>query len=83
MKVLFVITARGGSKGVPGKNIRVLGGMPLIAYKIIAAKKCQYESRIIVSTDDEDIAEIAKKYGAEVPFVRPAELATDSAAART
>jgi CMP-N-acetylneuraminic acid synthetase len=79
MKVLFVITARGGSKGVPGKNIRVLGGMPLIAYKIIAAKKCQYESRIIVSTDDEDIAEIAKKYGAEVPFVRPAELATDSA----
>lgn len=79
MKVLFVITARGGSKGVPRKNIRMLGGMPLIAYKIIAAKKCQYESRIIVSTDDEDIAEAAKKYGAEVPFMRSAQLATDSA----
>lgn len=79
MKVLFVITARGGSKGVPRKNIRMLGGMPLIAYKIIAAKKCQYENRIIVSTDDEDIAEVAKNYGAEVPFIRPAKLATDLA----
>lgn len=79
MKVLFVITARGGSKGVPRKNIRMLGGMPLIAYKIIAAKKCRYENRIIVSTDDEDIVEVAKNYGAEVPFIRPAKLATDLA----
>lgn len=79
MKILFVITARGGSKGVPGKNIKMLGGMPLVAYKIIAAQKCHYENRIIVSTDDEQIAKISKEYGAEVPFMRPAELATDSA----
>ncbi len=79
MKVLFVITARGGSKGVPRKNIKMLGGKPLIAYKIIAAKKCRCEKRIIVSTDDEEIAEISRKYGAEVPFMRPTELATDTA----
>ena len=79
MKVLFLITARGGSKGVPGKNIKMLGGMPLIAYKIIAAKKCQYENRIIVSTDDDDIADVAKKYGAEVPFMRNHALDTYSA----
>lgn len=79
MNVLFVITARGGSKGVPRKNIKMLGGKPLIAYKIIAAKKCKCEKRIIVSTDDEEIAEISRKYGAEVPFRRPDELATDSA----
>ncbi len=79
MKILFVITARGGSKGVPGKNIKMLGGIPLIAYKIIAAQKCHYDNRIIVSTDDEKIVKISKEYGAEVPFVRPAELATDSA----
>lgn len=79
MKILFVVTARGGSKGVPGKNIKMLGGMPLIAYKIIAAQKCHYENRIIVSTDDEKIAQVSKEYGAEVPFMRPAELATDSA----
>lgn len=79
MKILFVITARGGSKGVPRKNIKMLGGMPLIAYKIISARKCKYDSRIIVSTDDEEIAGISRDYGAEVPFMRPAELATDSA----
>lgn len=79
MRVLFVIAARGGSKGVPGKNIKMLGGLPLIAYKIIAARKCRYASRIIVSTDDEDIAEVSREYGAEVPFMRPDELATDSA----
>lgn len=79
MKVLFVITARGGSKGVPKKNIKILGGMPLIAYKIIAAQRCWYESRVIVSTDDEEIAEVSRSYGAEVPFMRPEELATDSA----
>lgn len=79
MRVLFIITARGGSKGVPRKNIKMLGRLPLIAYKIIAAQKCRYDSRIIVSTDDEEIAEVSKKYGAEVPFMRPNELATDSA----
>lgn len=79
MKILFVITARGGSKGVPRKNIKMLGGIPLVAYKIIAAQKCHYENRIIVSTDDEEIAEVCRKYGAEVPFMRPEELATDSA----
>ena len=79
MKVLFVITARGGSKGVPRKNIKVVGTLPLIAYKIIAAKKCNVEKRIIVSTDDKEIASISMKYGAEVPFMRPDYLATDSA----
>lgn len=79
MNVLFVIAARGGSKGVPRKNIKLLGGMPLIAYKIISAQKCQYDKRIIVSTDDDEIADISKKYGADVPFIRPKELATDSA----
>lgn len=79
MKILYIITARGGSKGVPRKNIKLLGGIPLVAYKIIAAQKCHYDGRIIVSTDDEEIAEISRKYGAEVPFLRPAELATDSA----
>lgn len=79
MRVLFVITARGGSKGVPRKNIRMVGKFPLIAYKIIAAKKCRYESRVIVSTDDEEIAKISRDYGAEVPFMRPDELADDLA----
>lgn len=79
MKVLFVITARGGSKGVPRKNIIQLGEYPLIAYKIISAKKCRYEKRVIVSTEDMEIADVARKYGAEVPFMRPLELATDTA----
>lgn len=79
MKILFVITARGGSKGVPRKNLKKIEGIPLVAYKVIAAQKCQYEKRVIVSTDDEEIAEVSRKYGAEVPFMRPAELSTDSA----
>lgn len=79
MRVLFVITARGGSKGIPKKNISKLGGMPLIAYKINAAKKCKFDKRIIVSTDDEEIATVARQYGAEVPFIRPSVLATDIA----
>lgn len=79
MKVLFLIAARGGSKGVPRKNIKLLGKLPLIAYKIIAAKKCQVDKRIIVSTEDCEIAKIAEQYGAEVPFMRPEELATDEA----
>ncbi len=79
MKVLFVITARGGSKGVPRKNIKMLGPFPLLAYKIISAKKCNVNKRIIVSTDDKEIAAVSKKYGAEVPFIRPDFLATDTA----
>lgn len=79
MRILFVIAARGGSKGIPRKNIVQLGKYPLIAYKIIAAQKCKYEKRIIVSTDDEEIADVAKKYGAEIPFIRPAYLAGDTA----
>ncbi len=79
MKVLFVITARGGSKGVPRKNIRIVGSLPLIAYKIISAKKCNVEKRVIVSTDDEEIASVSIKYGAEVPFMRPDFLASDTA----
>lgn len=79
MRVLFVVTARGGSKGVPKKNIRMIGDLPLIAYKIVAAQKCNVDKRIIVSTDDEEIANRAIEYGADVPFMRPDFLATDSA----
>ena len=76
-KILGIITARGGSKGVPGKNIKLLGGKPLIVYTIEAAKKSGVFDRIILTTDDPKIAEVAKKYGCEVPFMRPAELAGD------
>lgn len=79
MRVLYIITARGGSKGVPKKNIKIIGGLPLIAYKIISAKKSSVDKRILVSTDDIEIAEVAKQYGAEVPFIRPDYLATDNA----
>lgn len=73
-----IIPARGGSKGVPGKNIKLLGGYPLIAYAIAAAKLTNNISRTIVSTDSQDTAFIAKRYGAEVPFLRPPELAGDN-----
>ena len=76
-KIYAIIPARGGSKGVPKKNIRPLAGYPLIAYSIAAAKLCSRIDRIIVSTDSEEIAELSRKYGAEVPFMRPAELAGD------
>ncbi len=79
MRVFFVIAARGGSKGVPKKNLVMLGGVPLVAYKIITANKCRFDNRIIVSTDDNDIAAVARTYGAEVPFMRPDYLATDEA----
>lgn len=78
MKILGVITARGGSKGIPRKNIKELGGKPLIAWTIEAAKESGVFSRIILSTDDEEIAEVGKRYGAEVPFMRPPELAQDT-----
>ncbi|PCI29357.1 MAG: hypothetical protein COB67_04180 [SAR324 cluster bacterium] len=78
MRILGIITARGGSKGVPRKNIRLLQGKPLIRYTIEAALATKgIFQRIIVSTDDMEIAEISKKAGAEVPFLRPAELALD------
>lgn len=76
-KVLGIITARGGSKGVPGKNIKLLAGKPLIVYTIESAKKSGVFDRLILSTDDPKIAEVAKKYGCEVPFMRPNELAQD------
>jgi CMP-N,N'-diacetyllegionaminic acid synthase len=75
MKILALIPARGGSVSIPRKNLAVLGSMPLIAWTIIQAKHVAELDRIIVSTEDVEIAETAKKYGAEVPFMRPKELA--------
>lgn len=79
MSTLCVIGARGGSKGVPNKNYRTLLGKPLIAYTIEQALSCPDIGKLVVSTDSPEIAEVAKKYGAEVPFLRPAELANDTA----
>lgn len=76
-KILGVITARGGSKGIPRKNIKDLDGKPLIAYTIEVAKKSKLLTRCIVSTDDAEIADISRKYGADIPFMRPAEFAQD------
>lgn len=78
MKIYSLIQARGGSRGVPKKNIKFLNGHPLIAYSIIASKLSKYIKRTIVSTDSPEIAEVARKYGAEVPFLRPAEFAQDN-----
>lgn len=77
MKILGIIPARGGSKGVPGKNIKLLGGKPLIAHAIDCAKDSGKLSRIIVSTDSEEIATVAETFGAEV-ILRPSDLATDT-----
>lgn len=77
---LGLIPARGGSKGIPGKNIKNLAGKPLIAWTIASALKSKTCSRLIVSTDDEKIASVAREWGAEVPFIRPAHLATDTSA---
>jgi len=77
MEVIGLITARGGSKSIPGKNIRLLAGKPLIAWTIEAALQCKELSRVIVSTDDTKIAEVARQWGAEVPFIRPTELSQD------
>ncbi len=77
-EVLAVIPARGGSKGIPRKNIRDFAGYPLIAYSIKAATASNTVTRVIVSTDDEEIAAVAREYGAETPFLRPAEHAQDS-----
>jgi CMP-N,N'-diacetyllegionaminic acid synthase len=78
-KVLTLITARGGSKGLPRKNVLPLGGKPLIAWSIEAAKGSAYVDRLILSSDDPEIMSVAAAWGCEVPFVRPAELATDQA----
>lgn len=76
-KILAIIPARSGSKGIKNKNIIDLNGRPLISYTIEETKKSKYIDKIVVSTDGEEIANISKKYGAEVPFLRPKELATD------
>jgi CMP-N,N'-diacetyllegionaminic acid synthase len=77
LNITAIIPARAGSKGVPAKNIRLLGGHPLLAYSIAAAALSERIDRVIVSTDSPEIAAIAKEYGAEAPFLRPAELARD------
>ena len=76
-QVLAIIPARGGSKKIPKKNIKLLAGKPLITYTIEESKKSKYINRFILSTDDEEIAILGKKLGAEVPFLRPSELAED------
>jgi N,N'-diacetyl-8-epilegionaminate cytidylyltransferase len=76
--IVGFIFARGGSKGVPRKNIRLFAGKPLIAYAIQTALNSKYINRVIVSTEDQEITKIAKEYGAEVPFMRPYELAGDT-----
>lgn len=79
IKILAIIPARAGSKGIKDKNIVDLNGKPLIAYSIDAALKSKYIDKVVVSTDGELIAKIAKEYGAEVPFIRPKDLASDTA----
>lgn len=78
-QVLAVITARGGSKGLPHKNILPLAGRPLVGWTVAAARAARCVGRVVLSTDDHRIAEAARSEGAEVPFMRPAELATDTA----
>lgn len=78
-KILWLITARSGSKSIPDKNIKLLGDHPLISYRIKSAIKTQTLGDVWVSTDSEKYAEISKQYGAEVPFIRPSDLATDEA----
>ncbi len=80
--VIAIIPARSGSKSVTDKNIKLLSGHPLIAYSIVAAKLSKEIKRVVVSTDSEEYAEIAKKYGAEVPFIRPEIYSKDSSTDR-
>jgi CMP-N-acetylneuraminic acid synthetase len=79
MRILALIPARGGSKGIPRKNIKMIAGKPLIAWTIEAALRSPHIDTVVVSTDDEEIAAIALQAGAQVPFMRPAELASDGA----
>ncbi len=76
-EILALIPARGGSKSIPRKNIYPVAGKPLIAYSILQAIESKHITRVIVSTDDEEIAEVSRKWGAEVPFMRPAEISQD------
>ncbi len=76
-EVLAIVQARGGSKGLPRKNLRLLRGHPLVAYSIASGLAARSITRVIMSTDDEEIAEVGRAYGAEAPFLRPAELAED------
>lgn len=78
-KIIAVITARGGSKGLPGKNIIDLGGKPLLAYTILAGIESELIDTVVVTTDDKKIKRVAIEWGAEVPFLRPAELSNDKA----
>lgn len=78
-KILIIVSARGGSKRLPNKNIKPLNGKPLISYAIAAALASKHRDKVVVSTDSPKIARVAAKYGAEVPFLRPAALATDNA----
>lgn len=78
-RILAVIPARGGSRGLPGKNLKELGGVPLVGHSIAAARTVPAVRRTIVSTDDEQISVVSRSLGADVPFLRPAELATDTA----
>lgn len=78
-RVLALIPARGGSKGIPGKNTKLLAGKPLIAYTIEAALESEFVDCTVVTTDSEEIAEVSRRYGAEVPFMRPSHLAGDQA----
>lgn len=80
-RVLALILARGGSKGLPGKNIKPLAGKPLLAWTIEAARQSRYVDRLVLSSDDEAIQQIARDWGCEVPFTRPAELASDTSSA--
>jgi CMP-N,N'-diacetyllegionaminic acid synthase len=77
MRVLAIVPARGGSKGVPGKNLRPLAGRPLIVWSIASAKRCAGLTDTVVTTDDPEIARVAREAGAEAPFLRPSELARD------
>ena len=76
-EILALIPARGGSKSIPRKNLRLLGGRPMITYSIDHARASRHITRIIVSTDDDEIAAVSRAAGAEVPFLRPAEYAQD------
>ena len=76
-EVLAVVPARGGSKGVPRKNLRDIDGTPMVAYQIRTARSADEVDRTVLSTDDDEIAAVGREYGAEIPFVRPASLATD------
>jgi CMP-N,N'-diacetyllegionaminic acid synthase len=75
--IVAIIPARAGSKGLPGKNLRLLGGMPLVGHAIELAKRSHSVSRVVVSTDSSEIADVSRAFGAEVPFLRPQELAQD------